>query len=220
MVLNKEKVINNLKELNSFIEKYITDNNRKEKINKLLEDYDKVLITAPASSRKQFHNCFPGGYVDHIVNVVKNAFIIKSLWENTLNRKMKFTDEELFFSCLFHDLGKLGVPGTPLYIENDNKWQIQNQSALYKKNENLRQQTIEDRTFMILAEYGIKYNINEFYGIKLADGLYSEETKIYLNSGFEGIYKLKTEIHYIIHWADMLSTIKEYLEVNDNDISS
>ena len=50
----------------------ITDTFSGERQEKLLEMYEHFkdrMMFAPASSQEHFHNCFPGGYVEHILNI-------------------------------------------------------------------------------------------------------------------------------------------------------
>ena len=46
-------------------------------------------------------------------------------------------------------------------------------------NSELSYLTHTDRTFFLLQEYGIKYNENEYFGIKLTDGMYDEDNVKY-----------------------------------------
>ena len=103
-----------------------------ERLEKLLHMYSEEelgsnLAVSPASGSTFYHNAYIGGYIDHIFNVTKNALRMKKLFEEA-GGKIDFTDEELVFSCLHHDLGKLGIKGELHYIPNDNDWQIKNRS--------------------------------------------------------------------------------------------
>ena len=55
------------------LEKYFTG----ERLEKLLHMYSESelggnLMISPASGNLNFHNAYPGGYIDHIFNVTKN----------------------------------------------------------------------------------------------------------------------------------------------------
>ena len=49
---------------------------------------------------------------------------------------------------------------------------------------------------------------NEYFGIKLTDGLYDEDNEKYFKVYDTSKY-LKSNIQYIMHWADHMSTIIE-----------
>jgi hypothetical protein len=71
--------------------------------------------------------------------------------------------------------------------------------------------SITDRTFFTLNHYGIQYSENEYFGIKLTDGLYDEDNEKYLKT-FNVKNTLRSTIQYILHWADFMSTIIERQE--------
>ena len=54
-----------------------------------------------------YHNCYDGGYIDHVMNVCKAVMGQKVLLQS-LGARIDFTDDELMFSALNHNLGKLG----------------------------------------------------------------------------------------------------------------
>lgn len=167
------------------------------------EELGEELMFAPASGKAHFHNAYIGGYLDHVMNVCKNAFKIKGIFAEGGGR-VDFTDEEMFFSALHHDLGKLGDGTQPYYIQEDSDWHRKNQKSLFKQNPQLHWMTVSDRALWLLNQYGIKFNEKEMLGIKLADGLYDEATKKYYINYNDGGF-LKTELPYIIHFADHLS---------------
>ena len=50
---------------------------------------------APASGRNYYHNCFPGGYVDHVLRVIKFAQLQYDLWKDNGANVDNYTKEEL-----------------------------------------------------------------------------------------------------------------------------
>jgi len=67
-------------------------------------------LTAPASTR--FHLCRESGLLEHSINVAETLIRIK----NTLYPLIE--DESCVIVALLHDLGKVGMPGEPLYLKN------------------------------------------------------------------------------------------------------
>ena len=119
-----------------------------------------------------------------------------------------FTDEELSFSGLFHDLGKLGMPHEgPYYIPQDEDWK-RKRGEIYKMNPNIQYMDVTDRALFILQYYGIKTTWKEVLGIRLSDGLYKESNKAYLVQ-FKTELFLKTNLPRIIHIADYISSCSE-----------
>ena len=80
-MINQEQMDNNWNELMSIIDKYF-EGEQKENILKLHGDFEDEYKTAPASGRPNYHNCFKGGYLDHVLHVIKNALMVKKLYKN------------------------------------------------------------------------------------------------------------------------------------------
>ena len=89
-------------------------------------------LIAPASGTIHYHNCYDGGYIDHVMNVCKAARGQKVLMQS-MGARIDFTDDELLFSALNHDLGKLGSLEGEQYQPNDSEWHIKNQGKVYLK---------------------------------------------------------------------------------------
>ena len=190
------------------LEKYFTG----ERLEKLLHMYSESelggnLMISPASGNLNFHNAYPGGYIDHIFNVCKNALAVKNLFTSQ-GGEPDFTDEELIFVALHHDLGKLGTREELHYHPNESEWHVKNKGEVYTRNSKNSYMAITDRTFFLLNRYGIQYNENEYFGIKLTDGMYDEDNVKYYKT-FDISKYLKSNIQYIMHWADHMSTIIE-----------
>ena len=202
----------------AIVNKYFTG----ERLEKLLFMYsdDELggnLMVSPASGNKNYHNAYDGGYIDHIFNVCKNALKMKKTFEEA-GGVCDFTEEELIFVALHHDLGKLGTKEELHYAPNDSKWHVENRGELYKRNEKNSFMAITDRTLFTLSQYGIAINENEYFGIKLTDGLYDEDNEKYYKVYDTSKY-LKSNIQYIMHWADHMSTVIERQSVKDDKFS-
>jgi hypothetical protein len=74
---------------------------------------------------------------------------------------------------------------------------------------------VTHRALHLLAKYQIPYTEKEMLGIMLADGLYNDATKPYFIS-FNPDYGLKTDLPYILHWADHMSCRQERKEWDDS----
>ena len=81
---------------------------RKENLLAFYKKFEERIVMMPASHKKEYHNAFPGGYVDHVNRVVRCALKQYELWKEEGADISTFTIEELVFSALNHDLGKIG----------------------------------------------------------------------------------------------------------------
>lgn len=190
----------------SFVKKAFAS--QPERLEKLLHMYSEEqlgmeLLMAPASGKAHFHSAYVGGYIDHVMNVCKNSIgMMKQFKEN--GGIIDFEVEELLFSALHHDLGKLGDLGKPYYVEQESEWHRKNQGSLYKQNPDIHYMDVTHRALWTLQHYGIGFTQKEMLGIMLADGLYNEANKKYYVS-YDENFQLKTELPYLLHWADHMS---------------
>ena len=186
-----------------------------DRLDKLLHMYSEnelgvELAIAPASGKLNFHSAYVGGYIDHVMNVATNAYKLKKMFE-TSGGYINFTDEELLFAAFHHDLGKLGDGAEPYYIPQTSEWHQKNKKEYFNINPKLQYFDVTDRALWLLNQYGIKYTQKEQLGIMMADGLYNDATKKYFIS-YDENFQLKTELPYLIHWADHMSCRLENTE--------
>ncbi len=207
MNLSAEQIQNNWDKHLRIVDTFITGE-RKEKLKALYVSLADEMIMAPASGRPSFHNAFPGGYVDHVNRVVHCALKTKALWQE-MGATIDFTDEELVFAALNHDLGKIGAEGKPYYLQQTDKWRQDKLGELYTHNSDLSYMLIQDRSLFTLQQNGIQVNEKEYLAIKLHDGLYDDVNKPYYLS-FNPDSKLRTNLVYILHQADFLASKIEY----------
>lgn len=207
MKLSSEEIIANYDLHIKIIDKYITGE-RNKKVKDMIEAIGEKYVTAPASGRTWYHGAYPGGYLVHVNTVVRYALQQLALYKK-MGGRVDFTEEELVFSALFHDLGKIGDGDKPNYLPQDNDWRKNNMQEIYKNNPDLDFMLIPDRSLFILQKYGIPVNQKEWLAIKLHDGLFEESNKAYYIS-FNPDSKLKSNIVPILHTADYLASKVEF----------
>ena len=114
MNLTAEQIQNNWMRLMGFIEDHIEEP-RKTKLMEFYEKYSERLMLMPASHKKEYHNAFPGGYVEHVNRVIKAALEFDKIWTQ-FGVERNYSTEELVFSAMNHDLGKMGDEENEAYI--------------------------------------------------------------------------------------------------------
>ena len=190
--------------------KLIEDSFSGERKDNLLKMYNHLkdrMMFAPASSKEHFHNAFPGGYVDHVLNITRAVKSVYQTWKDH-GAHINFTEEEMIFATLHHDLGKVGDDTTDYYIPNESEWHRKNQGKIYTPNPKLQYMNVSDRSLWLLQKFDVKLNQTEYIGLKLADGMYEEGNKQYYMS-FTPDFELQTNLPHIIHQADMLASKTE-----------
>ena len=216
MSLTAEQIAKNYEKHLKIIDHYIGD--RGESIKSMLNDLEGTYVMAPASGKSWYHNAFAGGYVDHVNRVVEYAIKQHKLYEE-MGGTIDYTQEELVFSAVFHDLGKLGDGDTENYIPQTDKWRQDKLSEMYTYNPDLDFMLIPDRSLFILQKFGIKVSQKEFLGIRLHDGVFDKANEAYFFSNVESS-RQKTSIVSVLHSADFLASKVEYDMWKNNNGSS
>ena len=181
MQLTAEQIQANWNELMSFIEDYISEPRKTNLIN-FYEKFSERLILMPAAHKKEYHNAFPGGYVDHVNRVITCALHLHELWAKMGADTTTYTKEELVFSALNHDLGKMGSEEEESYIPQTDEWRRNKLGEDYMFNTKVPFASVPDRGLFLLQSHGIQYSFNEMIAIQTHDGLYDEGNKKYLMS--------------------------------------
>jgi hypothetical protein len=208
----EKELKDNYEKFIGIVKKYFKGDRLERLLHMYSEDELGVNLTlAPASGNAGYHNCYVGGYIDHIFNVCRNAVKMRALFTEA-GGNVDFTDEEMIFSALHHDLGKLGIKGEMHYLPNDSEWHIKNKGEIFIRNPKIEFMTITDRTLFTLQEYGITYNSKEYFAIRLTDGLYDEDNQKYLKV-FDPKKGIRSKLPNVLHWADHMSTV---IESQDN----
>jgi len=180
------------------------DSDRTKGLLKFYEDFEERVKESPASGRLNYHNAYEGGYLDHVLNVVECAKKMKKLYEH-MGGMIDFTDEELIFTAIHHDLGKLGTLDDPYFVIQDSDWHRTNKLEVYKHNEDRQYMRSSDTTAFLLQQYGVIVTQNEFLALKLTDGMYDEANKAYLQQYGAGFFPMRTNLHKVMHWADHMA---------------
>ena len=218
MNLNAEQISSNWDKFLNNIETYISSP-RKEKLLEFYKNQSDRFVLMPAAANVNYHNCFPGGYVEHVNRVVDAALEVKSMWEKFGADMSTFTVEELVFSAINHDLGKVGDSTNDLYIPSTNDWRKKNLGEHYSYNAEVGFMTIPDRSLFLLQEAGISYTMNEMLAIRSHDGLYDDANKGYFISRIPES-RPKSVIMFILHQADFLAAeVEKHINAPTRDVS-
>jgi len=205
--LTAEQIQENWYKLRDFITESF-EGERLEKLNEMYDYFEDRMVMAPASGKEHFHNAHVGGYVEHVMHVTDLAVKLRKVWEQE-GASIDFTEEEVIFAALHHDLGKVGDLENDYYIPQESEWHRKNQGAIFTHNPKLQYMTVTDRAIFLLSHFGVKYSEKEYIGLRLTDGLYEEGNKSYYMS-YNKDWSLKSNIAYVLHQADLLATRVEY----------
>ena len=208
MKLTPKQIQDNWEIFLNNIEVHITGE-RKQKLLDFYKKYEDRIVLMPAAHKKEYHNAFPGGYVEHVNRVVRCALKQCELWKEEGADMSTFSVEELVFSAINHDLGKMGDENEESYIPQTDKWRRDKLGEDYMFNKKVPFASVPDRGLFMLQSHGIQYSFNEMLAIQTHDGLYDEANKKYLFS-FMPEQKPRTCLPFILHQADLMAARIEF----------
>jgi hypothetical protein len=138
---------------------------RKEQVQEFREFLEKetTWLTSPASTR--FHLNVERGLLLHSVGVAYKALELKNLLAPDIS------DESTVIAALFHDIGKVGMPGKPYYLPNDNKWEIEKRGMTYKVNPEIVTMNLAVRSLHLISNR-VQLTEEEAQAIVAHDGIY------------------------------------------------
>jgi hypothetical protein len=208
MTITAEKIQQNWIDLEETIKVYIDEPRRSQLLNFYSQYSDRIAVM-PASYKKEYHNAFPGGYVDHILRVVDCALKLNDIWVEMGVDNSTYTKEELVFAALNHDLGKMGDEENESYAPQTDQWRKDKLGEDYTFNTKLAFASVPDRGLYLLQQHDIKYSFNEMIAIQTHDGLYDDSNKKYLMA-WSPEQRPRTALPFIIHQADLMASRIEF----------
>ena len=208
MNITAEKIQQNWIDLENIIKTHIDEPRRSQLLEFYLK-YSERIMMIPAAHKKEYHNSFPGGYVDHVLRVIECALKINDIWVEMGVDSTTYTKEELVFSALNHDLGKMGDEENESYITQTDNWRREKLGEEYMFNTKVPFASVPDRGLFLLQSHGIQYSFNEMITIQTHDGLYDEGNKKYLLN-FMPEQKPRTSLPFIVHQADLMAARIEF----------
>jgi hypothetical protein len=116
-------------------------------------------LTAPASIR--YHLNIEQGLLEHSVGVTRTLLQLRTLLAPEI------PEESCVIVALFHDVGKIGMPGSPRYLKQNNK---------YVYNKDQVEMQIANRSLYLISKY-IPLTDEEAQAILYHDGQYIQENR-------------------------------------------
>jgi hypothetical protein len=142
-------------------------------------------LSSPASTR--FHLCEEGGLLKHSVGVAETLLKFREFLAPGIS------EESCVIVGLFHDVGKVGMPGKPLYIPNTNEWMVQNRGIKFRINPEIISMGLAVRSLYLVAEH-LPLTDAEAQAIGYHDGQYIDDNKVVAHN--------EEPLTLLVHWAD------------------
>lgn len=127
------------------------------------------------------------GLLRHSVGVTETLLRLRACLAPQLS------EESCVIVGLLHDVGKVGMPGKPLYLPNENEWEKKNRGIMYKYNPDVTTMGLAVRSLYIIAKY-LPLSDAEAQAICYHDGPYIAEN--------EPVAHDEEPLTLLVHWAD------------------
>ncbi len=160
---------------------------RKDSFNRFLAllEGETAWLTSPASTR--YHLAEEQGLLKHSIGVAETLLRFRETLAPAI------TEESCIIVGLLHDVGKLGMPGKPLYLPNENEWMVKNRGIRYKINPDVVAMGLAIRSLYLVTQY-IPLSDAEAQAIAYHDGQYIDDNKIVAHK--------EEPLTLLVHWAD------------------
>jgi hypothetical protein len=139
------------------------------------------IIAAPASTRKDMHNAFEGGLIDHTLKVTSYAVKLNDI----LPEAKKIDKASLVKVCCLHQIGK-----AKLYKICESQWHRDNQGKMYDFNDDMISMKVGERSALYALQHGVELTEEEFSAIVFHDRDESDAQVKWHNSMLGEILKM------------------------------
>ena len=78
--LTETQLLDNWQKLLQLVEDTF-EGERKEKLLEMYKFFEDRMIVAPASGKEEYHYCYAGGYVNHVLHVCETALEVSKTYE-------------------------------------------------------------------------------------------------------------------------------------------
>tara|TARA_Y100001973_G_C5147018_1_gene305961 strand:- start:215 stop:955 length:741 start_codon:yes stop_codon:yes gene_type:complete len=201
---NKPEIIkDNWNKLNEIV-KTNFESEQANNIRLMFEHFEDRIIEAPASGRPNYHNCFPGGWIDHTLRVIKTSLKMREHFID-LGVDVTTDKEDVILAAMMHDLGKLGDLNDPYYKIQTDDWRRKKLKEFYTHNSDMENLSVTDRALWLLQHFNIKVSTEVWKAIKMSDGMFDKGNEDYYRRSSDS----RNILHYIVHFGDWMSTVAE-----------
>lgn len=193
-MLSEEQLVQNYERYTDLLLQ--AGDHRSSQIGAMIDHFGNRLVLCPASSKRQYHACYPGGLIDHSLRVLRNATRLAKVAPDLYH---DIPEESVVFATLLHDLGKLGSLDSERYLDQTNDY-FMKRGNLYEYNADLVP-SVTHASLFILQHFGVRMSYDEFEAILLNDGSVTDDGRLYCMK--------ESNLTLLVQQADRLSCQQE-----------
>ncbi|MAE82923.1 MAG: hypothetical protein CMB80_09325 [Flammeovirgaceae bacterium] len=143
-------------------------------LNELLDNLGQRLVPCPASPRTEQIGCYPGGLIEHALEVTAVMRTLADAYGFSV------PIASILRVGLLHEIGKVGDTELDYFTDQDSDWHREKLGQLYKYNEDLSKMSVSHRTLYLLQHFRVQLSKDEWVAIQLAGGSHFEENRFYV----------------------------------------
>lgn len=131
----------------------------KQKVEKMIDSIKYELGATPASTQTQYGGAYPGGLINY-------SIITTTILKKMSDATSKLPIDDVVIAGLFHHLGKMGYPDSPLYVPKNSDWHNKN-GIMYEASKDYAGSGVNHNltSLWYLSKYGIDVSPRAFEAI-------------------------------------------------------
>lgn len=149
----------------------IKNEGNRESIGNLMSVLGDRFFVSPASTKLEYHNCFPGGLLEHSLRVYASL--------SKMVKGKDISEDSVIICGLFFGIGKVGSVDGDFYIQNKSEWHREKLGVMYECNKDLVHISTANRSLKLLSDFCVSLNDDEYQAILIQDGQYVEANREY-----------------------------------------
>ena len=143
-------------------------------LDRMVEKLGERLSVSPASSRIDQYNAYPGGLIQHTLDVTSTARTVND------SHNLGLHVNSILKVCLLHDLGKIGDLENDYFVSQDSDWHRDKLGQMFKFNEKISKMSVSHRSLFLLQSFNVSLTKDEWLAIQLSSGFHFEENRFYV----------------------------------------
>lgn len=157
--MNQEQVI--VKNFELFKAQAAKLGNRAGTILEFIDSNAERIMLAPASTKREFTCCHPGGLVEHSLRVLQNSAKLRQAYSLTDT----VPTSSVLLVALFHDIGKIGTENKEYYVDNASDWHRDKLGIYYNVAERFQHVQVNQLSLFQLSKNKVEIDFDEWYAI-------------------------------------------------------
>lgn len=130
---------------------------------KYVENNSERIMLAPASTKRDYTCCHPGGLVEHSLRVLQNAAKLRQVY----NLTDSLAAQSIILCSLFHDIGKVGTESKEYYVDNNSEWHRDKLGVYYNVADRFQHIPVSQLSLYILSKNNVEIDIDEWYAVSM-----------------------------------------------------